>query len=177
MEPHWPLSGRVGFAINTQGRNAGGKNGRDLARNLHGQNRPALVSSPLGRVRQTAGIISDHLNLPVTFDARLAEVNIGEWNGHTYAEIVSHWGQHLIGVTGDDRHFHSPTGESYDAVRDRVSTWLGDQRGDTIAVMHGISGKLLRGAYAGLNCAETLALPEPQDAVFRLADGQVGLLP
>ena len=42
-----------------------------------------------------------------------------------------------------------------------------------IVVSHGVAGRLLRGAYAGLSQAETLAQDIPQDAVYRLTAGQI----
>jgi probable phosphoglycerate mutase len=59
----------------------------------------------------------------------------------------------------------------------RVSAWLADQPPEperrVIAVSHGVTGRLLRGAYAGLSRHETLMQDVPQDAVFRLANGRI----
>ena len=40
-------------------------------------------------------------------------------------------------------------------------------------VSHGSSGRVLRGLYGGLDMEATLALEIPQDAVYRLQNGQV----
>jgi broad specificity phosphatase PhoE len=58
----------------------------------------------------------------------------------------------------------------------RVVTWLADARGTVIAVSHGLTGRLIRGAYLGLSRREALSLPVPQDIVWRLADGRVEAL-
>ncbi len=42
-----------------------------------------------------------------------------------------------------------------------------------VAVAHGATRRVLRGLYAGLGEAETLALAEPQDAFFRLHGGAI----
>jgi probable phosphoglycerate mutase len=51
--------------------------------------------------------------------------------------------------------------------------WEGLTAGDTIVVGHGGAGRVLRGLYGRLSEAEILALDEPQDAIFRLAQGTV----
>jgi probable phosphoglycerate mutase len=40
-------------------------------------------------------------------------------------------------------------------------------------VSHGVAGRLLRGAYAGLTRHETIHQDVPQDAIFRLVDGNI----
>jgi probable phosphoglycerate mutase len=42
-----------------------------------------------------------------------------------------------------------------------------------IAVSHGVTGRVLRGVYAGLSRADTLLQDVPQDAVFRLTGGDI----
>jgi broad specificity phosphatase PhoE len=42
-----------------------------------------------------------------------------------------------------------------------------------ILVSHGAAGRILRGMYGGLPKADMLALEIPQDAVFRLQNGQI----
>ena len=42
-----------------------------------------------------------------------------------------------------------------------------------IAVSHGVWGRLLRGVYAGLDRQATLDQDAPQDAVYRLQNGQI----
>ncbi len=50
-----------------------------------------LVASPLQRAAETAQIISQALNLPARFDARLKEYNFGPLNGLTPDDIVTHF--------------------------------------------------------------------------------------
>ncbi len=47
----------------------------------------AVVSSPLPRARATADAISARLGLPVRIDADLAELDFGEWEGLTAAQV------------------------------------------------------------------------------------------
>jgi broad specificity phosphatase PhoE len=58
----------------------------------------AIYSSDTTRVRETASIIASHLDLPVIEDARLREVNFGEWESLTreeindrYSDVIDRW--------------------------------------------------------------------------------------
>ncbi|HWE80121.1 MAG TPA: histidine phosphatase family protein [Gaiellaceae bacterium] len=78
----------------------------------------AIHTSDLLRARQTAEIVAELLHLPVEIDARLREVDVGEWSGLTTPEIERLYpagnDRRLAGGTGWDR------GESYEALGARV---------------------------------------------------------
>ena len=179
-ETEWNRLGRLQGTLNSpltpKGETQAKKMAEILRRETEGKPIPRVVSSPLGRACQTAEIVSNVLKIPFSLDARLAEVNMGDWNGHIYKEIKLRWPEAFLDAGDADWNFFSSTGENYDTVRNRVATWLSEQHSDVIAVGHGLSGKLLRGAYLGLPYAATLALTEPQDSVFCLHDGQMDLL-
>lgn len=46
-----------------------------------------IVASDLSRAADTAQIVAEHLGLPVTYDARLRETHLGQWQGKTHAEV------------------------------------------------------------------------------------------
>ena len=73
--------------------------------------------------------------------------------------------------------FGAPGGERFEDVWDRVASWVADQPPEpqrrTIAVSHGVAGRLLRGVYAGLSRQETLNQDVPQDAIYRLVAGNI----
>ena len=54
--------------------------------------------------------------------------------------------------------------------------WLAslDPSDVTVVVCHGVTARVMRGLYAGLTEVETMALAEPQDRIFTLADGGIG---
>jgi probable phosphoglycerate mutase len=134
----------------------------------------AMVSSPLGRARQTAEIVHGFGDYPaIRWDDRLAEVSIGCWEGLVDVDIDAGWPGSRDGATRYDWYFRSPDGEPHDAALARARDWLGEQRGTVVAVSHGLLGRILRGAYLGLAEAEALALPVPQDVIWRLADGRI----
>ena len=136
-----------------------------------------IVASPLRRARDTAGIIGARLGLPVEFDERLMELTVGDWEGRLRAELAR---EHPEAFTNREWFFAAPRGETYDQVMARVSAWLAEQAAEPerrlIVVSHGIAGRLLRGAYAGLSRADVLAQDVPQDAIYRLEAGQIARL-
>ena len=141
---------------------------RILADLQGGRDGVRLVSSPLGRTRETTRIINRHLGLPVTLDARLAEVSFGDWEGMTRAEIeaANPW---LADHGPHGWQFHAPNGERYEGVRNRLLGFVAEVDRPTIAISHGMSGRILRAHYAGLDPDSACRLPVPQDRVFRLS--------
>lgn len=135
-----------------------------------------LVASPLGRAWQSAAIVAESLGLDtrsIAFDPRLQEHGFGRWEGLTRAELEAvdpgAWGRR----EADKWDYRVPGGESYALVAARAAAWLAEipPEARLIAVGHGLTGRILRGLYAGMSEGEILALDEPQDAVFRLSAG------
>ncbi|KZM78326.1 bifunctional RNase H/acid phosphatase [Cellulosimicrobium sp. I38E] len=83
-----------------------------------------IVASPMVRAQETARAVGRRLGVHVTTDDRFAEVDFGEWEGLTAAEVDAAWpGRlhtwHTTGTTA------APGGESYADVGARV--WHGLQ--------------------------------------------------
>ncbi len=109
-------------------------------------------------------------------DPRIRELELGSWEKRTPAEInLATPGACLRGER-PDWCFLSPDGESQAEIEARLREWLDEMAegsGCRIVVAHGLSGRVMRGLYAGLDPLVALDLDVPQDAVFRLADGQI----
>jgi len=125
-----------------------------------------LVSSPLGRARQTAEAIGARLGLSVGIDDRLAEIAFGEWEGLLRDDVAP---KHPELFASREWLVSPPGGETFEDVADRVRSWLADQPPEperrVIAVSHGVTGRILRGCYAGLTRRETLMQDVPHDAM------------
>jgi broad specificity phosphatase PhoE len=146
---------------------------RDLIRDPVGWR---IVSSPLGRAHATAELVSAKLGgLPVELDDRLKEMSWGAYDGRLRAELEAQEPE-TFGRTGWA--FDAGTGESHEAVSERVGAWLTSLPPEPdrkiIAVSHGISGRVLRGLYANLDRDEASLQDVPQDAVYLLQHGGVG---
>lgn len=134
-----------------------------------------VVTSPLGRARRTAEIVAERLRIPqVEEDRRLIELSWGAWDGRLRSELEAEYPE-AFGRTGWA--FDAPTGESYEAVQARMADWLAslppEPERRIIAVSHGVAGRVLRGVYGGLERDATVTQDVPQDAVYRLVDGQI----
>ncbi|MCZ7887056.1 MULTISPECIES: histidine phosphatase family protein [Agrobacterium] len=129
--------------------------------------------SPLGRTQQTAAILQSILPLHKNDDERLMEVSVGSWDGLTKFEIEHEFPRALCGSTAYDWYFKSPDGEKLDQVCNRARAWLATVRTPTIAVSHGLFGRILRGVYLDISIPEMLELEVPQDGFFVLDKGCV----
>ena len=136
---------------------------------------PRFVASPLARARTTMEIVLETIGLPAdgyTTDARLVELDVGEWSGCCVDEV--HAGDPRWTERQRDRwNVPCPGGESYAMAALRASSWLDGLTEETFVVSHGALGRILRGLYAGLPPEEIIALEEPQGCVFRLHRGTV----
>lgn len=129
--------------------------GETLARRLGLQPPLELWSSPSGRALQTLAIIAEHIGADwhgATRDRRLQEIDVGEWAGRNYADIMADQGDIL------DPHealfsVRPPGGEWYDDIAVRLRKWIDDTAhlaGDRLVIMHGMSSRVLRGILLGL---------------------------
>jgi len=146
-----------------------------LADLLRGEPDWRIVSSPLGRAAATADVIAARLGLPVQLDERLKEMSWGPHDGRLRRELEAEYPD-TFGRT--NWAFDVPDGETYEDVAGRVGSWLADLPPEpqrrVIAVSHGITGRVLRGLYAGMGRDQAATQDVPQDAVFRLQHGTVG---
>ncbi|WP_127783412.1 bifunctional RNase H/acid phosphatase [Rhodococcus sp. X156] len=79
----------------------------------------AVVSSPLGRARQTAAAAAQELGLDVTVHEGLTETDFGEWEGLTFREAAERDPELHRRWLGDTS-VAPPGGESFDEVHQRV---------------------------------------------------------
>jgi probable phosphoglycerate mutase len=80
----------------------------------------AIVSSPLGRARETAEAVGRALGLPVRVLDGLIETDFGTWEGLTFAEAAQRDPELHARWLGDPS-VPAPGGESFDQVRERVA--------------------------------------------------------
>jgi probable phosphoglycerate mutase len=169
------MQGRLESSLTDLGRRQARAMGglvRELVRREHGDWR--LVSSPLSRAHDTAHEISEATGLPVELDDRLAEQAFGDWEGRLRDEVAL---DHPELFRTPAWLFAAPGGETYDETLARASAFLADLPPEphrrVIAVSHGVTGRLIRAAYAGLDRDAVLQMAVPQDAVYRLQNGQI----
>lgn len=139
-----------------------------------------LWASTTGRALQTLAVIAEHLELDwhaARTDARLVEIDTGEWGGRYYADLFDQIGNDaVVAPTGLLR--IAPGGETYVDIAARVSGWLDDtddDDGDRLVVMHGISSRVIRGVMTGTplhdEFAARISLGLPQGSIVQIERG------
>jgi len=103
---------------------------RRTAETLRGTSITAIVSSPLERTRDTATIIADALGLPVAFDERLIEYDVGAWTGRTFESLSTDRDWMAFNLARSMN--RAPSGERMIDVQQRATAALFDLRS-----MHG----------------------------------------
>jgi len=79
----------------------------------------ALITSPLGRARQTAAAVAEMTGLPLAVDEGLTETDYGEWDGLTFGEVRERWPS-LIDSWLAATEVAPPGGESFAVAGERV---------------------------------------------------------
>jgi broad specificity phosphatase PhoE len=174
------FSGRKNTLLTERGREQARAIGLALEREVGMAPGLAFVSSPLERARVTMEIARATLGLPregYTTDARIEEINLGEWDQLTDAEARARNPALFDARTADKWNVHVPGGENYAEVAKRAEDWIASLARDTFAVSHGAFTRILRGLFLGLSVAAMSALDEPQGVVFRLRGSDVSQLP
>ncbi len=136
-----------------------------------------LWVSPSGRTLQTAAIVGEHLGhsfFDWRHDVRLLEIDVGDWEGLYYHDIVAESGP-LIDL--DRRLFTrpAPNGEWFPAIAARLESWLAglDPARPALVISHGITARVLRGLVAGGAAwhGVPVAGDLPQGTVVEISDG------
>ena len=124
------LQGRVDVPLSAFGE----QQAAALARAFASRPVARVVSSPLQRATATAAAIAAPHALPVETDARLVELDYGDWDGRALAEVpAADWA-----AWRDDPDYAPPGGERLADVTARVARFCADERDDdlVIAVSH-----------------------------------------
>ncbi|MEZ4530378.1 MAG: histidine phosphatase family protein [Thermomicrobiales bacterium] len=120
------------------------RSGGDLIRDIEFD---AVFCSGLRRALDTARLALDGRDIPIVQDPRLNEMNYGDWEGKTHAEILAEPGNRWLDWAADpDATRPGNTGELASELVARVTAFLYDvmQPGRTVlAVAHHTTGRLL----------------------------------
>jgi broad specificity phosphatase PhoE len=139
-----------------------------------------FIASPLPRARRTMQLVLETLGLDsgrAITDERLAEINLGAWDGLTHAEARTIDPAAYAKREGDKWNVCVPGGgESYAQVATRAADWVAGLQHDSFAVSHGAFTRILRGLFGGLDWKQMSRLDEPQGCVFRVRESNVARL-
>jgi len=130
----------------------------------------AWATSPLRRCRETTEILrSRHPPAgPARVEPRLVEMDFGDWEGRTLAELRAAGGAAVAALEDRGLDFRAPGGESPREVQARLRPWLDDlaaEDRDLLAITH---KGVIRALYALASGWDMRAKPKA-----RLADDRV----
>ena len=144
---------------------------QQLATDWNGRTPRFLFSSDLRRAQQSAQIFAAQFAIEPLVDARLREVNLGEWDGKHWDEIARtdaaryrHWADNWVIQ-------EAPGGESFSDVVRRTGAWFSALLASTndddvvLAVAHA-------GSIRALLC-HALGLPPARAFALRIGHAQV----
>ncbi|WP_281946985.1 histidine phosphatase family protein [Vibrio parahaemolyticus] len=134
-----------------------------------------VYSSTLGRALQTSQIVCEELNYSyenLNKEPRLKEFSLGEWEQRTIPSLE----QEIPNLLAqNDWYLQAPNCETYESVRERLSSWLSDvaHDEDIVVVSHGLTGIVLRGVLLGMDYTQVWQQDLPQDAFFIIEDSRI----
>ena len=164
-----------------RGRTQATGNGKFLAGLIPDPENFDYVCSPLRRTRETMERIRSELGLDrhgYKTDPRLMEVNFGDWQGHTFAELEAK----SPGTTAQrfiEKWDFLPPGdnaESYEMMLSRFRPWFESVTRKTVCVIH---GGIIRALFRLVNDMprnDAASVDVPQDRVLKYENSRVAWL-
>ncbi|HYL43393.1 MAG TPA: histidine phosphatase family protein [Ktedonobacteraceae bacterium] len=92
-----------------------------LGKYLAAERLDAIGASDLVRTRVTAEAIARYHTLPVRADPNLRELSLGEWEGHTYADVLGRDTELVAQWQANPTSCAPPGGETVAQLRDRIA--------------------------------------------------------
>ncbi|MFJ8590260.1 bifunctional RNase H/acid phosphatase [Streptomyces sp. NPDC093598] len=123
----------------------------------------AVVSSPLARTRETAGIVAARLGLDVSIDDGLRETDFGAWEGLTFAEVRERHPDDLNAWLASPDAEPTGGGESFAATATRLAATR-----DKLVAAHAGRTVLLVTHVTPIKTLVRLALGAPPESLFRM---------
>jgi broad specificity phosphatase PhoE len=155
-DPEQHLGQGIDIGLSDEGRAAA----RALAARLQGVTLGRIVASPLRRAQETAELLAGAR--PIESDARIAEMDYGEWEGLTYEQIDARDPELRERWVADPATLACPGGESGEDVARRAASfvedavrWAGDAAGPgerqrMLVVAHATFNRILLSVVLGV---------------------------
>jgi alpha-ribazole phosphatase len=140
----WNQEGRYQGQADIPLNAAGIAQARELAQLLQGRSYQAIYASDLQRAQQTAQILADQVGLMVRLDARLREIDQGDWQGLLVSELAQRYNTEMSARLNNPLSARAPGGESVGEVARRVWAAADDiaaahPSGSVLVVSHGLA--------------------------------------
>ena len=158
-ETDWNRDQRLQGTLNVRLKEVGIEQGRQVAKRLSGLRVSGVYTSPLGRARHTALLLSGGRNWPVVVEPRLRKIHHGTWTGLTLGKIKRDFPDDFEAWRLTPDSVRPNGGESLQEAYGRAAGFL---RGitasgrDVLIVSHGVINALLVCAALGAPPARLL---------------------
>lgn len=148
----------------------GVRQGNLVAKRLANEKISAIYSSDLLRAQQTAEAIAGYHGLSVITKPEFREINFGIWEGLTYQEIMEDWSEILTAMYDKPGEFGPPQGESFQAVKQRVTYALQEcikehQEQNIVLVSHGGTMRVLLCAALAIGLDKMWSMRQDSSAI------------
>jgi len=178
-ETEWNRAGKLQGWKDAPLTEKGKKQAEALSERLEGIDFDAVYSSPLGRTLKTAEIALDGMDLSVSTDERLKEINMGRWEG-TEADKIKQMFPELYKDFWERPHLYEPEdGESFHEVQDRALSFLeetkekhADQK--ILIFSHGCTSKVLMIHLEGRPLSRLWEPPELEECSLNIVEIEDG---
>lgn len=155
-ETDYNLTGRWQGALDVPLNQTGRDQAAQAAKAIAARPIAAVYSSDLSRASETAEIVTASHDWPITFDARLREINVGSWAGKTHDEVLAEYPAVVTDFWQGKDFRRSTTGEtvaemvarSRPAVEEIITTHPGEE---ILIVAHGMLLSKLIQALIGID--------------------------
>lgn len=153
----------------------GVENAIALGNRLKDVNFNCIYSSSSPRTISTAELIRGNRDIRLITDDNLREMNLGEWEGKTFAE-VEQCDKQGYKVFWETPHLYAPKfGESYFQVRDRVEAVLNriiqeNEDGNVLIVTHTVIVKTILSHFKSIPVGKIFELPFIQGASLSIVE-------
>ncbi|MGB7286768.1 MAG: histidine phosphatase family protein [Salaquimonas sp.] len=155
-----------------------GRTDLDIAEIGHGQIAKAvattpkftrIVASPALRCRKLALSLGEREGIEVSFDERLWEMHMGDWEGMAWKNIDRKASEHWL---EDPVHRPTPNGEAFIDVQRRVAEAISDlmdnEAQSTVVVCHAGPIRATQMDWESLSFSEVFALTPPYSEPMRI---------
>lgn len=132
-----------------------------------------IITSPLLRCAAFAEELARETDLPLAYEPRLMEINFGDWEGKTAAELEEQDKQAFYAFYDDPLNNTPPCGESLAAFQNRIcAAWLDIQhqyqQRHVLVVTHGGSIRIILAQVLNMPLEAIFRLDVPYAAISRI---------
>ncbi|AGB41628.1 alpha-ribazole phosphatase [Halobacteroides halobius DSM 5150] len=172
-ETDWNQAGRFQGSEDIPLNDKGKSQAKKLAQRLKNKQFDAIYASDLSRAFKTAEIIADNHNLVIKERKALQEINFGEWEGLTFADLQAEYQSEFEAWEQDPVTNGAPSGENLAKFQTRVVASLkkiliDDTSKRVLVVTHGGVVRVLVATFLGMPLAKCWRLSQSNTAVSQL---------